>query len=330
MESMTTEPAPASRTRGHVTRVLRVLWILACLVAIGLVIAYEGPSTAEVLSQLTAGALLGSLALALVGVALSAGLWNAALRQLGGRLGWVSIARLFFPSQIGKYLPGGLWPVLAHATQAGQHGLTASVGAAAFGWFLWLHLTTGGALGVLLLAATGLLPPALGAASLPLLVLGDVRVAAWVNRLLTRLTRGRVQLPVAAAARAERLQWAMWAVAMWSSYGLHLAVLAAALGAPVGVPLAIGAFAASWTIGFLTLVAPAGAGAREVALVAILSPLTGAPVAVAAAAVSRLLLVVADGLCAALGVALGLRARGRAGEAGEAGAPHRPRAGARP
>lgn len=329
---MTTGPAaPASPTRTRVRRVLRVLWILACLVAVGLVIASEGPATAEALSRLTAGALLGSLGLALVGVALSAGLWNAALRQLGGRLGWAAIARLFFPSQIGKYLPGGLWPVLAHATQASQHGLTATVGAGAFGWFLWLHLTTGSALGVLFLAVAGPLPPVLGVASLPLLALGDVHVAGWVNHVLTRLTRERVRLPIATAARAERLRWAIWAVAMWACYGLHLAVLVAALGTPISVPVAIGAFAASWTIGFLTLVAPAGAGAREVALVAILSPLTGAPVAVAAAAVSRLLLVVADGLWAALGVALGLRARGRrAGQAGDAGAPHRPRVGARP
>ena len=73
-------------------------------------------------------------------------------------------------------------------------------------------------------------------------------------------------------------------------------MLAIRVGAPAGkaLPLAIGAFAFAWCAGFLVVLAPAGAGVREVIMVAILGPVVGTAPATAIALVSRAVTAVAD------------------------------------
>ena len=85
-------------------------------------------------------------------------------------------------------------------------------------------------------------------------------------------------------------------------------LLLAALGSPCrpgscsGALLAIGGFALAWSIGFVAVFAPAGAGVREVLLVALLSPVLGVGAATAVALVSRVLTTVGDLLAAGLAV----------------------------
>jgi uncharacterized membrane protein YbhN (UPF0104 family) len=95
-----------------------------------------------------------------------------------------------------------------------------------------------------------------------------------------------------------------WAVLGWGLYGVHLWLLVLAVPGHHGeglLPRSIGAFALAWTVGFLVVIAPAGAGAREAALVVLLDPVLPPGGALAVAVVSRLLLSAGD-------VALGLPA----------------------
>jgi glycosyltransferase 2 family protein len=73
-------------------------------------------------------------------------------------------------------------------------------------------------------------------------------------------------------------------------------VLALRLGAggPLLLVQSAGAFAGAWCIGFLLVVAPAGAGVREAALILLLGAATSRPQATVISVVSRLLFVVAD------------------------------------
>jgi uncharacterized membrane protein YbhN (UPF0104 family) len=69
------------------------------------------------------------------------------------------------------------------------------------------------------------------------------------------------------------------------------------------VLLAIGAFAFAWCAGFLVIIAPAGAGIRELVLIVVLGPALGAGVighnkALAIAIVSRVLMTLGDLLSA--------------------------------
>ena len=68
-----------------------------------------------------------------------------------------------------------------------------------------------------------------------------------------------------------------WALVAWVLAGLQIWLLAVPLGAPATwrtFALTTGGYALAWAIGLVVVVAPAGAGAREVALAAVLS--TGA------------------------------------------------------
>jgi uncharacterized membrane protein YbhN (UPF0104 family) len=72
----------------------------------------------------------------------------------------------------------------------------------------------------------------------------------------------------------------------------------------------VASFAAAWAVGFLLALAPAGVGPREAALVVMLSPTVGQPVALVAAVVSRLLLTGSDILWAAAAALAARRNRG--------------------
>jgi uncharacterized membrane protein YbhN (UPF0104 family) len=88
-----------------------------------------------------------------------------------------------------------------------------------------------------------------------------------------------------------------WAAAMWLCYGAHLYLLTVAVGDPVAGIVSTGVFAAAWVVGFVLLIAPAGLGPREAAIVALL-PLSAAS-ALIVALVSRLIMAIADGAWAA-------------------------------
>jgi glycosyltransferase 2 family protein len=118
-------------------------------------------------------------------------------------------------------------------------------------------------------------------------------VNASVGRLL-RLTR-RAPLERALSARAVVLAM-VWALLSWVLLGLQVWLLAIRLGAPPGraVLLSVGGFAFAWSAGFLVVIAPAGAGVRELLLVAVLTSLITPGAATAAALVSRVLMSVGD------------------------------------
>jgi uncharacterized membrane protein YbhN (UPF0104 family) len=90
----------------------------------------------------------------------------------------------------------------------------------------------------------------------------------------------------------------------WFVGGLHLWVLAVQLGGDPGPSLAvsIGALALGVSLGPLFVVLPAGAGLREAVLVAGLSAVLPVPDAVAAALISRAVMVLGDGALALVAV----------------------------
>jgi uncharacterized membrane protein YbhN (UPF0104 family) len=138
-----------------------------------------------------------------------------------------------------------------------------------------------------------------------------------LNRLLglvMRLAR-RPPLPRPLSAGGI-LRVAGWAMVAWACYGGHVWVLARQLGAGGGALLWLqctGAFAVAFAGGLLLVVAPAGVGVREAALVVLLGSTITAPRAAVVAVVSRLLFVVGDLGWAAAGVLVQGRAGARSG-----------------
>jgi len=138
--------------------------------------------------------------------------------------------------------------------------------------------------------------------ALPLLVCLYPPVLNWLLRLGFKILR-REPLEQALSGRVILVAMA-WYVVSWICYGLHVYVMALRLGGhPLsGLPLSIGAFALSWAIGFVMILAPAGAGFRDVMLIALLSTQMSVPAATALTLVSRVATALADVITASVAV----------------------------
>ncbi|GGS99369.1 membrane protein [Planobispora rosea] len=272
-----------------------------------------------------------SLALSLLAVvaALGGGMltWRALLADLGSPLPLRPAARVFFVGQLGKYIPGSLWPVLAQMEMGRELGVPRSRSAAAF--FLTMPVQLGSGLlvsAVTLLAASG---PAAAAPYAWVFLLIPVLAVVFEPRVinavigfgLRRLGREPLERPLTRRGMLTALGWALLG---WTAYGLHLAAIVHELD-PSGVSgvstavFSVGAFALSWCLGIMTFVVPAGAGVREVAMVAVLAPVLDSGSAIVAALCSRVVIILGDLACAAAG---GAAARRPAGPGrGPAGSP---------
>jgi hypothetical protein len=229
--------------------------------------------------------------------------WRGLLGSLGSPLRARPAARIFFTSQLGKYLPGSVWPVVAQMQLGRAYRIPRARSAAAAALAMLVSLSSA----LLLAAATLPLGGGAGAAGyrwafavVPVLLAGlHPRVANPVLRTVFRVTRRPAIEPLTGRTLVET---AGRSVAGWLLAGAHIWVLAVALGAAPGraLLLAVGGYAFAWSVGFIIVFAPAGAGVRELILVAALQPVLDPGKATVVALASRLVTIVADLIAAAL------------------------------
>ena len=261
------------------------------------------------------GALMIAAALVSVLIAMFTAMqvWRVLLAALGSPLPIRVAARIMFVGQLGKYLPGSVWPVLAQMELGNTHRVPRHHSAGASALTTLVSMFTG------LLTALVTLPfftrstPYLWAllAAPGLLACLHPKVLNSVLGRSFRLTR-RPPLEQRLTARAITTSLA-WSFGSWIFYGLQIWLLATRLGAPRGQAalLALGGFAFAWSVGFLAVFVPAGAGVREVVLVALLGPVIGAGAGTAVALVSRALTTIGDLLAAAVAAGYFRRTRAR-------------------
>jgi uncharacterized membrane protein YbhN (UPF0104 family) len=226
--------------------------------------------------------------------------WRALLAGAGHRLPIGAAQRVFFLSQIGKYVPGSVWPIVAQADLGREHRVPAARSVAV--GMLTLLVSCGA--GVCVAAATlpFVAPDASGRYWYVLLLVPIViaalhpAVLRFGMRLASRVTRrdlGTVTLPVPAIARAFG-----WAALAWFVFGAHIALVVAPLVSLTGgvLLLTIGAYALARLVGFVIVFLPAGLGGREATLAALLAGGTalGVNAAVSVAVMSRVLLTIVD------------------------------------
>ncbi len=310
---------------GPVARLLRLArsrWVRAgflvlCLVIAGAALAAEWQDAVAAVRRLGPVPLVVGLVLSAGNVLLAGMSWRGALADLGSPLPLRPAARVFLIGQLGKYVPGSVLQVVAQAELGRDYGVPRRRTASALAVQLILSVTS--ALLLVLVAApfaSGEAARRFGWAVLLaplLLVLLHPRVLnPSLNAVLKRVGRQPLEhrTSLSGTARAGG-----WAVASWLSAGGQVALLAIALGAPATartVALAVGGYCLAWAIGFFVVIAPAGAGAREAALAAVMSPVLDPGGLVVLVLLSRLLLTVADLALAALAVTLADRRLGQA------------------
>jgi hypothetical protein len=291
-------------------------WLVLGVVVVGttVLVVRNASAIADTYEAIGWAAMAGAAVLAVAGTLAIGLVWRSLL--LGMEPAGVSITEhlgTFYVTQLGKYVPGAVWPLLAQVAAAGRWGYRRASMVTA-NLLMMLQLAASGVvLGLLLLpwvAGYGL--PWLGWAVVfvPVLVwLLWPGSAAAVMRRLPLPDRWRLDVPVSTEATLAGIGWSL---VTWLLLGGQLWLLLYAAGGR-GVETAasaIGGAGLAYAVGLVVVFAPAGAGAREAVLVAVCTPVVGGPEALAIALASRLLLTLADVVFALAG---GLRGAVRRG-----------------
>jgi hypothetical protein len=241
---------------------------------------------------------LASCAIVLASYAVLIETWRRVVMAWGSSLSFGTASRIWFISNLGKYLPGKIWTITAMGAMAQQAGVSpvAAVGSSLL--IAVINILAGVA--VVLLTASDALPLPQGV----VIALGVVAVAIALMPSF---------LPAAArwiAARFGReVSWPplpyhttliayAGCAAAWVMYGLAFQLLVSAtFGATAGVtPRYIAVFTTSYIAGYVFLLAPGGLGVREFSLGELLTKYGMATVATATviAVVSRVWLTVLE------------------------------------
>jgi uncharacterized membrane protein YbhN (UPF0104 family) len=245
------------------------------------------------------GTALFAGALALVGGVPGMFGWRMVLSGLGTRLELPVALRVYFLAGLTRYLPGGVWPAVAHAALARTLRQPPGRLAGAFLASQALAVVAGLAVGLLALPrlvatnpAWWLLVPAAAATLVPL---AHPRLLAAPLAVVQRILR-RGDHPVTLPDRRTLFAATGLMALGWLVSGAHVAVLAVALGAPLGqaATIGIGGFALSVVAGVVTIVMPSGLGPREVVLGLTLATLLTGSELVTVVALSRVLITVGD------------------------------------
>src|ERR1035437_6262546 len=188
--------------------------------------------------------------------------WRQIVIAWGGHLSWGSAARIWFISNLGRYVPGKVWQIGAMGAMAQQAGVSS---VAAIGSSLVVNLVNILA-GFLVVAVAGSRnivgsPAAFVAALVVFCVV--VLASPWLLPPLARLAPRSTGRNVAVAGCAVA----------WNLYGIAFRDLDVALfGVAAGKTSAYTAvFILSYLMGYITLFAPGGIGVREGFLLSLLA-----------------------------------------------------------
>jgi uncharacterized membrane protein YbhN (UPF0104 family) len=305
---------------GRVLGVLRSPWVrwgflvLAVGLAVYAVVAVRH-ELADAAASLSAGRIVLALVVSVVFVGCTFVAWRAVLADLGSPVGLGPAVSVFGVSQLGKYVPGGVWNVVAAAEMGADHGIPRRRSVTAMAVATMVGVVSGAVVG--LAALPFLAADALGSWGWALWLLPAAAVVLLppvLNRVVATALRLARRPPLEHALGWRGLGSAVaWSVAGWVCAGLQVWLLATGLGMPPtarGLALAVGGYALAWVVGFLVVVVPAGAGARELVLVAVLAGTLPHAAVLLVVLVSRVLVTLVDLLFAGLGM-LVVRRRGR-------------------
>ncbi|MEO6712660.1 MAG: lysylphosphatidylglycerol synthase domain-containing protein [Mycobacteriales bacterium] len=297
-------------TRDRLMRALRVAVAVAVLAFVGYTIGEQWSAVTPHLAELSALWMLLALLAVVAGFLCTMLSWRALLADLGSPLPLRPALRIFFLSQLGKYIPGSIWPVVAQMELGRGYDVPRKRSATAGLVTIALSLIAAALVGVACVPFIDNVPPAalLVLLALPIgaVVLHPPIFSAIVNRVLRLIRKEPLEHPL---SRAGELRALGWAAAAWLAFGVQAWAIGKDLGATRSglLPVAVGGFALAWTAGFLFVLAPAGIGVREAVLVAVFAGyLSGGDdgAAYALALISRLLMSLGDVIWAVAAVVL--------------------------
>lgn len=188
---------------------------------------------------------------------------------------FATAARIWFVSNLGRYVPGKVWQIGAMGVMAHRAGVSPLVATGSSILVNLVALTAGA--GVVAVTGSSLF------SETPIVWVGlvfavmAIVVAPRLTRPLARLASIVLRRDIAPPNLPERATWfaALASAVAWVLYGMAFWALARGAGLQAGsnvVPY-IAAFTASYLLGYVTVFAPGGIVVREAALVALANQL---------------------------------------------------------
>lgn len=304
-----TTPSPttagSARRAKLASTTLGIVLALAAASFVGRAIVRDRDEIRDALDGAAPGWLGLAVLFAAIGMTAIALPWRRAIQVLGDDMPTSQVVRRYFVGEIGKYVPGGVWPILGRGELAARWGIrrTAAYGSVLLS-LLALYLAS------MFVVVTGL--PALLAgddgtgpiAVLALLPVGLLalhpRVLGWLVGLVERAAKRPLDLAIPSWRSSAAL--VVRYVPAWLAIGGATWAVARSLDPSAGIVEIGTAATLSWLVGFVLVPVPGGVGVREAAFVAAagsLDPGIAAAVAVAA----RVMFVVVDATGAIIGSA---------------------------
>ena len=313
--------SPRALQKSQVAAALRSVWVrgafvLFAVVAASVAVARQWAAIVRAVRSMPLGVVGAALLAGLVYLPLTMLAWRAILGDLGTSLRLRDAFRVFFISQLGKYVPGGVWNLVA-ASELGtdlqiprRRSLSAMVVA------LLVSIVSG------LAVAAPAVAVAAGSADrryLSVWVLLPLSLALLtppvLNRLLALAMRAARREPLEHPLTARGTLTAVaWSVGAWLVVGAQVWALGLGLGMKPGIDsfvVSTGAYALAWIVGFVVLVVPAGLGARELVLATLLAGLVDDSAALVIVLLARIVQTLVDLMLGAFGLALTRRHTGQ-------------------
>lgn len=236
--------------------------------------------------------------------------WQRLVLLTGEKLLIKSSFRIIVLSAIGRYLPGGIWDhVGKFALAKEEYGLE---GKRTFlSIILNIVLVVLTAVVVFLLSllffseyqSLKFLPYCIALVPLGFVAIYPPLLERLINIVLPRLGKQKLELPF---TYLEILKSTFWFFLSWAIVGTALFSLIHAFS-PIRIallPVVVGIYSISWVVGFLTPIAPNGAGVREASLILLLGAIVPLPVTIVSTLSFRLLIIARDVVSAAIGAKL--------------------------
>lgn len=306
-EPQPTDVVPASKRR-RMAAVIKIVGIAVAVVAVVICVralVREWPTVSAAIAHANVGLLIAALLVNGLGMWFLAVLWWRVLAVFGVHAGLLRVSAWYFAGELGKYLPGGIWPVVGRGELARREGVPRGTAYATTLMSLGL-MCVGGAFASALLVPFFAFDGGRTGPELLLLLLIPVGVVAVHPAVLGRLlaladkvTKGRLHLKPPPWPRMLGL--IAVSVPPWLAVGGAAVLVTQALGFEQQPARVAFAAVVAWIIGFLAIPVPAGAGIREV-LFLLVSGLASGP-ATAVAAISRVFLLLVDAIGGVAGLA---------------------------
>jgi hypothetical protein len=237
------------------------------------------------------GALVAGSAIVVLTLAVLLGAWVISLRWCAARIRALDAAKIWFTTNLARFLPGGVWQFASLAVMSSRYGVSVTVTTATVLLERVVLLVTG--LAVVAVFTPDVLRTAWWQGALVaglilgglMLVLPGGRMGRWLARHVPSLSLVWSQL------RARQfLEFFVILIVPWLLYGAAFRLLAIGMFGSVSASwgFCIAAFTGSYLAGVIAVFAPAGLLVREAALISVLTPVLGGGDAVILAIASRI------------------------------------------